>query len=178
MTRTPDQALKSTHDHSGPFKAGMCKKMTREAYGVPSDGSEDATEALGRVDFLHRTGTPPRGAIVWYTGGRSGHGHVCIAEGGGMIRTTDLPTSGHWGTVPRDTPVKEWGLRYAGWSEDIDGVRVITVAKPKPKPAKPKPPSRIAKHRTGLLALSKDPSVGPARRRAAARAAAELQGFK
>jgi len=153
----------------------MCKKMCREAYAVPSDGSEDATEALSRVQELHRTGTPPRGALVWYTGGRSGHGHVAISEGGGMIRSTDLPTSGQWGTVPRDEPVKAWGLRYAGWSPDIDGVRVLAEPRPKPKPVKP---SRIAKHREALAALAKDPKVGPARRRAAARAAAELKGFR
>lgn len=178
MTRTPEQAIAWTHqrglipDESGrPVgAAGWCKRETRSAYGVPSDGSKDAAEAFRRTQRRHSTATvPPRGAVMWWTGGRNGHGHVAISLGDGTIRTTDLPTSGRWGTVTRTRPVTDWGLTYVGWSEDIDGVRVFVP---------PRKPSRLANLRKRLLAVANDPKVGPVRRRAARRAAAALKGLK
>lgn len=171
-TRTPEQAIHWTTTRGGiPGGAGWCKRETRSAYGVPSDGSSDASEAWRRTKHRHTGTAPPRGAIVWWTGGRSGHGHVAISLGDGRIRTTDLPTSGRWGTAQLSDPVRLWGLRYEGWSEDIDGVRVFFLPKPKPKP------SRIANLRARLRDVAR---TAPTKRRraAAAAAAAALKGFK
>lgn len=166
MTRTPDQALKYTHDHPSLPRAGLCKMMCRTAYDVPSDGSPDATAAWGRTK--HRgTGPAPRGALHWWIGGRNGHGHVAIEEGGGSIRTTDLPTSARWGSVPLSTPTRVWGLRYVGWSRDIDGRQVV--------PDPPKPASRLATIRRRLSDIANDRRVGPVRRRKAREAAARLK---
>lgn len=156
--------------HQGRFKAGMCKMMCRLAYNVPSDGSPDATAAWGRTK--HRgTGPAPKGALHWWTGGRSGHGHVAIDATGGStrIRTTDLPSSGQFGTMPLDAPARLWGLRYVGWSRDIDGVLVV--------PYPPKPASRLAQLRAQLRRIATDKAVGPVRRRRAARAAGQLDGL-
>lgn len=173
MTRTPEQAIQWTHDRGLiPGGAGWCKRETRSAYGVPSDGSNDATEAWSRTTRRHSTATvPPRGSVVWWTGGRNGHGHVAISLGDGRIRTTDLPSSGRWGTARLSDPERLWGLRYMGWSEDIDGVRVFVPPKP---PAKP---SRIANLRERLQDVAR---TAPTKRRraAAAAAAAALKGFR
>lgn len=171
MTRTPNEALAYTRQHPQLPRAGLCKMMCRTAYGVPSDGTPDATAASHRAE-LHK-GKPPHGALLWWRGGRNGHGHVAIYdETSDTIRTTDLPVSGRWGNAKLGDPERLWGLTYVGWSPDIDGVRVL----PKPKP-KPKPPSRLAKLRAQLDAVARDPKVGPARRRAAAAAAKRLRPF-
>lgn len=182
MTRTPTEAVRWTERRGDiPGGAGWCKRETRSAYDVPSDGSSDATEAWGRTRFRHTNGTtPPFGAVCWWTGGRNNHGHVAISLGDGRIRSTDLPRSGRWGTVSRQDPARLWGLQYVGWSEDIDGVRVITIPTPppaKPKP-KPRPPSRLAKLRAQLQRIAADPNVGKARRARAAAAARLLGGFR
>lgn len=178
MTRTPEQAIAWTRErglipdeHGNAIGApGWCKRETRSAYGVPSDGTNDAAEAFARTKFRHSSQTvPPRGAVCWWLGGRNGHGHVAISAGNGSIRTTDLPTSGRWGTVDLSVPSTRWALRYQGWTEDIDGVRVFTPPKPKP--------SRLARLRARLLDVSRS---APTRRRreAARRAADELKGFQ
>lgn len=177
MTRSPEQAISWTQTRGAiPGGAGWCKRETRTAYDVPSDGSEDATQAFHRTKFRHSSATvPPRGAVCWWTGGRNGHGHVAISLGEHRIRSTDLPVSGHWGTAHLDDPSQLWGLRYEGWSEDIDGVRVFRPAPVKPKP-KPKP-TRLAKLRAQLLRVANDPKVGPRRRQAARRAAAAIPSW-
>lgn len=139
MTRTADQAIAHCFNQStnGPqFEAGLCKQRTRIAYGVPSDGADDATEAWRRTD--HRiavTGTKaPRGALVWWTGGSEGHGHVAIADGKGGVWSVDVKRAGYWDHVPFGQ-IAAWApaLRFAGVSADIDGVQVIPVPAPAPR---------------------------------------------
>lgn len=148
MTRTPDQAIKVVSGMSASgtrFGAGLCKRKTREAYAVPSDGSNDATEAWGRVD--HRLNVPgdkaPRGALLWWTGGSEGHGHVAIADGKGGVWSVDVKRTGCWDHVPF-AGIASWAprLKWAGVSRDIDGVTVVPlpVAERPPAPAPPKVP--------------------------------------
>lgn len=167
--RTTEQALAWTR-RGQTFAKGWCKRMCRTAYDVPSDGSNDAAEAWSRTKHRGDPRTaPPRGALVWYVGGSAGDGHVAISEGNGMIRSTDAPVTGRWGTVPRSWPVEHWGMRYVGWSRDIDGATVLD----KPPP----PPSRLAKLRAQLDDVAADPSVGAVRRRRARAAAQVLRGL-
>lgn len=130
MKRTA-QAIANARRQSaeGPkYAKGMCKKAVREAYGVESDGSEDATEAWERADLKHdvRPGREiPRGALIWWTGGTGGHGHVAISLGGGMCLSTDILRNGYFDQVPVASIATTWPkVTLAGWSEDIDGVRV------------------------------------------------------
>lgn len=170
--RTVEQAIAWTK-RGQRFEVGWCKRMCRTAYGVPSDGSDTAVEAWSRTKVRGAKGTvPPRGALVWYVGGSHGAGHVAISEGNGMIRSTDAPVAGMWGSVPRSWPETHWGMLYVGWSRDIDGATVV----PPPKP-KPKPPSRLAKLRAQLDDVAADSGVGPVRRARARAAAAVLRGL-
>lgn len=140
--RTVQEALTSCYRQSqaGPaFAPGMCKAQTRAAYGVPSDGSGSATAAWYRTD--HRVQiTPtaaPRGALLWWTGGSEGYGHVAIADGQGNVWSVDVKRPGYWDLVPY-AAIRAWAPRllFAGVSLDIDGVQVV------PSPVvKPPPPS-------------------------------------
>lgn len=131
MVRTNEEAIDAVARQSAtgkPFKVGMCKQRTRMAYGVPSDGSNDATEAFGRTKHrLAVTGAKaPRGAILWWTGGSKGHGHVAIADGKGGVWSVDIKRNGFWDHVPFGQIAKSFpNVKFAGVSQDIDGVRVI-----------------------------------------------------
>lgn len=138
MPLTPNEAIASCAHQAiyGPaFGVGECKKRTRLAYEVASDGSLDATQAWGRTK--HRVpvagSLAPRGALLWWTGGSAGHGHVAIADGKGGVWSVDILKPGHWGHVPFATIGKQWtALRWAGVSLDIDGVQVVPTPAPKP----------------------------------------------
>lgn len=137
MPRTVDQALefiRSQSEDGTPFDVGYCKRETREAYAVPSDGSLDAAEAWDRTDHRHPTtitAAIPRGAIVWWEGGSDGHGHVAISAGNGLCWTVDFHRDGMWDLASLEEINRRWtNLRFVGWSEDIDGVRVLQVPPP------------------------------------------------
>lgn len=115
---------------STTYPAGYCARWTREQYGIaPSgdvdgDGDVDAVDAWERATLRHTDRNPPPGVPVYWSGGRNGHGHLAMSWPGGMIRGTDSPIRGRIGTVTLGYPEKDWGLRYLGWSEDLNGVLI------------------------------------------------------
>jgi GH25 family lysozyme M1 (1,4-beta-N-acetylmuramidase) len=122
---------------SGPkFGTNECKMRVRLLFDVPSDGSADASTAWGRTKFKHKGTNAPANGIYWWTGGSSGHGHVTVATGkGDECWSTDIKRPGHFDLTSVSEINRTWPkLKFQGWSEDIDGVRVITVASDKPKP--------------------------------------------
>lgn len=165
MTRTPREALQAARDQSahGPrFGVNECKMRTRLLYGIPSDGSPSAAAAWVRCRFKHTPTTPlrdiPKGALVWWLGGAAGHGHVALYAGGGQVWSTDIDRPGYFDLVPVLEVARRWpSLTLVGWSEDIDGVRVIRPAM-----------GRIGQARRLLRAAAGDESL-PAARRARAR---------
>jgi hypothetical protein len=68
------------------------------------------------------------------TGGSHGYGHIAISVGGGKCWSTDIQRPGYFDLVPVTRIHDAWGLTFVGWSEDVDGVRVITVLPPTPAP--------------------------------------------
>jgi hypothetical protein len=103
---------------------GMCLQVTRGWYGVASKYPDAATAWANAKHRAPGDHSPPRGAIVWWTGGSSGYGHVGMSLGDGTFRSTDLPTKGKIGTVALSAPSSSWGQDYAGWSADINGVTI------------------------------------------------------
>ncbi len=147
MTYTIEKAIDhvaAQSQNGPPFRVGMCKQQTRLAYAVPSDGSGSATEAWRRTD--HRLSVAgdqaPRGALLWWTGGGLGYGHVAIADGKGGVWSVDVKRDGYWDHVPF-AQIATWApsLNWAGVSRDIDSVTVVPV--PVEKPAAPKPPTYL-----------------------------------
>lgn len=135
MAHTVAQAIahvRHQSQHGPSVKPGMCKQQTRIAYAVPSDGSASASEAWSRTRHKHPAATvadAPRGALVWWTGGSKGHGHVGIKAGNAYVWSVDIKRPGRWDKVPIEQITRDWpGLRLVGWSEDIDGVRVVTAS--------------------------------------------------
>lgn len=154
MANKPSVSLakaKAESKQSAAYAAGLCLKHVRTWLGIPASAS-DATTAWKNAKHKHTDANPPAGAPVFWTGGSSGHGHIALSEGNGKISTTDYPKTGHTGTgVSIHMPKDHWGLHYAGWSSDLNGVDIpgLTDA-PTPDPT------------PGLLKLA--PGVKPGKR--------------
>lgn len=130
MTNTPQQAEENARQQSlhGPkFGIGLCLQRVRILYGVAAK-YPDAAKAWHYTVHKHTDGSvPPRGALVWWTGGSADHGHVALSTGGGWCWSTDIKRPGYFDLVPTADIARKWGMKYVGWSEDINGVRVIRV---------------------------------------------------
>jgi len=119
-----------------------CQKWTRTEIGAPSAGDYDHDGDADAMDgwesepkkYKHTDRNPPAGVPVAYSGGTHGYGHRAISLGNGKIRSTDAGGSGHVATVDLDWPEKNWGLKYVGWSETMDGVLIPEAPKPSAKP--------------------------------------------
>lgn len=136
-------AARNQSAHGPRFGDGECKQRVRELYNVPSDGAQTASIAWTRTDHKHTAAAVggldhiPRGALVWWTGGTplrnypAGAGHVALSAGGGWCWSTDIRRTGYFDKVLISSIARTWPrLRWAGWSEDIDGVRCISWARP------------------------------------------------
>lgn len=121
-----------------PSAPGMCAEHVWLALGGPKDpprqGLPDATAVFKAVPKgKMQGGRAPRGAIVYWTGGANGHGHVALALGDGREMSVDV-------LGPRTVGVKPWAwfgtnwpaLTYKGWSWYWG--QYDTEPKPEPKP--------------------------------------------
>lgn len=102
----------------------LCLNRVRRWIGV---GARYPSAATAWANAKHRHPKdhhPPEGVPVFWTGGR--FGHVAYSLGGGKVRSTDWPSRGRVGTVTIAQLTRAWGKTYAGWSEDLNGVRVYT----------------------------------------------------
>ena len=107
-----------------------CLIFSRSAFGVGAQ-YPDATSAWTHAAYKHGvTGTPPLAVPIWWTGGSSGHGHVAVSTGDGNCYSSDIVTHGKISLVPITRIVRQWGLTYKGWSEDINGAHVFTLPDP------------------------------------------------
>lgn len=136
MTRTPVAAVAAARqqsEHGPPFAPNLCKRQTRLAFSVPSDGSTNAATAWTRTDHRLPDSAPwTPGALVWWTGGTGGHGHVAFcAYRTGYVWSVDIKRPGYWDRVPLEQITRTWPrLKFAGRSRDIDGVIVAPVRLP------------------------------------------------
>jgi len=165
------------------YQTGMCLKFVRTRYPVAARYGDAAT--AWRNTKLRRTGTPPAGAPIWWTGGSRGYGHVTISAGGGYCYSTDVPGKGRVGKIAISALTRSWGQTYRGWSEDINGVRVMTATARQSRytppafprglaPGKSSPsavPLQRALKRLGLMPKSvrEHPNYGPETQAAVAR---------
>lgn len=103
-------------------RPGMCLQVTRGWLNIPAR-AYDADDAWDDATRKHPGDrTPPKGAPVFYAGGN--HGHIALHLGGGQIRSTDAPSAGLVSTQALTWPETHWGLRYLGWTEDLNGVDI------------------------------------------------------
>ena len=108
------------YKRQGAPRAGLCASAVREALGAPWQGLPSAAAVWQEVPPADRRRyNAPRGALVYWTGGRHGYGHVCFAMGDHLELSVDvLPGQpGVAGVVPFGWFALHWpSLTYAGWS--------------------------------------------------------------
>lgn len=103
---------------------GMCLQWSRERAAIPAL-HPDAATAWKHATHRHKGDrNPPRGAMVYWTGGSKGYGHIAVALGNGKIRSSDAGGNGKPATVDLSWPEQRWGMPYAGWADNVND-RVI-----------------------------------------------------
>lgn len=98
---------------------GRCLHYAAVFYGLNASGVNDAARwwTTRRADVKHPNDrNPPPGALVCWTGGSGGFGHIGVADGFGNVISTDFPTSGRIGRAKLSS-IGGGSLTYAGWSE-------------------------------------------------------------
>lgn len=124
---------------------GYCLKWVRLCFGVPA--KYPTAYAAWQGARRRHTGTPPANVPVFFAPSGNGFGHVAYSLGGGRVRTTNSATNKIHNTTIA-TIERQWGQRYLGWTEDLNGRTVY--APPKPKPTPPKGSSSVLRRgRTG-----------------------------
>ncbi|HZM77677.1 MAG TPA: hypothetical protein VFC19_18325 [Candidatus Limnocylindrales bacterium] len=91
--RTKDEAIDWQFRRLGSTAwEGLCLAFQRASFGWGSSGWDTAERGgdwIANNGFMHTTGVPPRGALVWYHNS-SGTGHVVVSIGGGDIIGTSV----------------------------------------------------------------------------------------
>ena len=120
----PAIAAARKQSHDGPqFGVGECLMRVRMCYGIPAQ-QHDAAAAWRAAKVKHTRTPAPRGYPVFWTGGSHGYGHIAIATGDGNVWSTDIRRPGFFDLCPITEINARWGLTYAGWAEDVNGVAV------------------------------------------------------
>jgi hypothetical protein len=111
-----------TCPHGKPV-IGQCGHFTACNYGFLNlgcnaiDGWKGAPKKY-RHHGIDKMKQAPAGALVFWSGGSEGFGHVGISDGKGHIFGTDLPTTNHFGKFAIDQVVAAFGNQHepAGWT--------------------------------------------------------------
>lgn len=101
------------------YAVGMCDRFVAEIYGFGSSGYATAVQNWqGTPSGLRHPGdwNAPAGALMYWSGGSTGAGHVALSLGNGSIITTDATGPGTVGTVSARVPTDRWGHPYLGWA--------------------------------------------------------------
>lgn len=107
-----------------PQDVGMCANHVARALDVPFIGADDATEAYEIIlaaGHINTTSPVPTGAVMFWTGGGEGHGHVALRHPDGiktsLVASTDVNGPRTTGVVPFSWFAQNWpNLKYRGWS--------------------------------------------------------------
>ncbi|HKE71920.1 MAG TPA: hypothetical protein VKB55_21855 [Nocardioidaceae bacterium] len=124
-------------DHPTENWHAACLVFVRSCYHIAArDGS--AAAAWEAAEFKHRVedgDQVPRGVPYFWTGGSEGNGHVVLSLGDGWCLTNDFVRDGKINRAKINDITKGWGQNARGWTEDVNGVKVIRVNAPV-RPAK------------------------------------------
>lgn len=110
---------------------GMCLKESRLVAGIPAK-YPSAISAWNNAKYRHPGKKPPAGAVVpVFFNTSSPYEHVAWALGDGRVVTINGSRWSVYSSI--ETMCRVWRISYFGYSEDLNGVRVYTPPKPKPK---------------------------------------------
>lgn len=118
---TPTQAIKNAVATTR-YAVGMCDNFVAKMYGYSSSGYATAASHWAGIPVTEKhpgDTNPPAGALVFWSGGSSGAGHVAISTGGGNIISTDYPRSGMVSATTLSSISNGWGEHYLGWSVPV-----------------------------------------------------------
>jgi hypothetical protein len=112
-----------------PTERAACLATVLRDTGVDPIHCNTAAEMVPRTVDLHTTGIPPAGAVVLWSGGTNGFGHIVVSAGKGDCWTVDWIKGLHQTKVAISAINKSWGkLRYEGWATNYGGVWALDVA--------------------------------------------------
>lgn len=129
-----DEATDNAKSYSN-CEPGYCLKYVRTWLEIGSQ-QPSAIEAWENANHKHEGRNPPRGAPCFYKGGN--YGHIVLAlnnresDGVQMVRTTDAPSSGKVTTQTISWCENNWGYRYLGWTEDLNGIWIPWLKEEQP----------------------------------------------
>lgn len=118
---SPTQAIKKAVSTTRNA-VGMCDKWVAQYYGFSSSGYATAITHWNSISASQKhpgDTNAPAGALVFWSGGSSGAGHVALSLGNGKIVSTDYPRSGITSTTTIDAISNGWGEHYMGWSQPV-----------------------------------------------------------
>jgi len=125
-TQAIQNAVKTTRN-----AVGMCDKWVAQYYGFASSGYATAITHWNSISPSQKhpgDTNAPAGALVFWSGGSTGAGHVALSLGGGKIISTDYPRSGITSTTTIDAISNGWGEHYMGWSAPVFQGQVSTAS--------------------------------------------------
>lgn len=139
MTRSASEALawaRAQHDNGSRNWHNICLIFVHDCFNV---GAYYPSASRAWYGAAHKHPTTdgnkvPRGVPYFWTGGSQGFGHIVISAGGGLCWSTDINVRGGVSLVRINDITRRWGQNPAGWTEDLNKVRVYT---PSTAPAKP-----------------------------------------
>ncbi len=114
------EATASSAEASTSNDPGYCLQWSRERASIGALFPDAATAWRNAMHRHAGDRHPPRGAMVYWTGGSHGYGHIAVSLGGGQIRSTDAGGAGRVATVDLSWPEYKWGLTYAGWADNVN----------------------------------------------------------
>lgn len=136
-TQAVQKALSTTRN-----AVGMCDKWVASYYGYSSSGYATAITHWNSIPASEKhpgDTNAPAGALVFWSGGSTGAGHVALSLGGGKIVSTDYPRSGITSTTTIDAISNGWGEHYQGWSKPVFQGQVSQASFPSSGIAVPNP---------------------------------------
>lgn len=124
MVTTAEQANRNAHAVQA-YPRGYCLRYVRQQWQVGPLYSSAIAAWNGARHKHPGDRNPPTGAPCYYAGGRYGHIVFHCPRSHVGVRSTDCYTSGRVSDADLEWCERAWGYRYLGWTEDLNGVRVI-----------------------------------------------------
>jgi hypothetical protein len=115
---------------------GMCLKTCRIAYGIPPKyPSAIAAWKATKRKFKDPTLAPIGAAHFWEIGR---FGHIAIqSRQAGQVWSTDAPLVDRVGKVRLEWFAQNWGAKYLGWTDQVNGKTIELSQMPRKRRPKP-----------------------------------------
>lgn len=101
------------------WEVAMCGQFCAAMYGYGASGYASAyvqwQQTPARLKHAGARGEPA-GALLFWSGGPSNHGHVAVADGEGGCWSIDISGAGTVSRVSVERIAQRWGLPYLGWT--------------------------------------------------------------